>query len=721
MSGFKNKCIYSYYSTLLDMWVEWCEKLLMGDFPDHAHTLNEALGLSSSDCRSRAKEMFRIGLLSQELTQGDTALQAMRLNNNVQSDLGYVAAVIHQASEKFGHEKFIKAESALCAFFSVIQSVAWKGYEASINTIVHRLLEVFPCPNEIGLTTWLRYLLSGLFCSVASTENDSKLSAYTDFFEHRTDSVTLSIIADKTYEVRCSMSNVEDVKKAINNRISLTGIVQQKMALFILGKETDDIPRGFLSLALIHFPEFLKACYIVERDFWEDNPFISLYDEDTSKSTKANVLNELKKISNLNDNLNEEYNNVMKNIYEGAQEALNLFRQGKRNNQGVISIEDASEIIGLCLKALRTKPFLLLAGISGTGKSRIVRELAFKSCPEFLRDADGTTPGNYCMIEVKPNWHDSSELLGYYSHISKEYQNTNFIKFLVKAMMFPDVPFFVCLDEMNLAPVEQYFAEFLSVLETRKKVGDRIRTGALVKPEYFAELQNAEGGDGYIFTQWFPEIKRNIPYNIYTNPTLAQVGLTLPDNVFIIGTVNMDDTTHQFSRKVLDRAMTIEMNGGKLSDMFGQSHNLEYLPDEDIWDINKFIPEYVTADEVIAVNPDTAEELKTKLPERLEEINEVLKDTPFVVSYRVLNELVIYTGNLLNDGMSIDEAIDEAVNQIVLMKILPRIEGDEDMFIVKGAAENRLEQLAHLVSGATKAKLEEMNNRLSTGFTRFWP
>lgn len=398
----------------------------------------------------------------------------------------------------------------------------------------------------------------------------------------------------------------------------------------------------------------------------------------------------------------------------------NAIKKTQTTSAGLFDMSTSDKYYNI-LTALRTKPFLLLAGISGTGKSRIVRELAFKSCPEFLRDVDGTTPGNYCMIEVKPNWHDSSELLGYYSHISKEYQYTNFIKFLVKAMMFPDVPFFVCLDEMNLAPVEQYFAEFLSVLETRKKVGDRIHTGALVKPEYFKELQNAEGGDGYIFTQWFPEIKRNIPYNIYTNPTLAQVGLTLPDNVFIIGTVNMDDTTHQFSRKVLDRAMTIEMNGGKLSDMFGQSHNLEYLPDEDIWDINKFIPEYVTADEVIAVNPDTAEELKTKLPERLEEINEVLKDTPFVVSYRVLNELVIYTGNLLNDGMSIDKAIDEAVNQIVLMKILPRIEGDEDMFIVKGAAENRLEQLAHLVSGATKAKLEEMNNRLSTGFTRFWP
>ena len=120
------------------------------------------------------------------------------------------------------------------------------------------------------------------------------------------------------------------------------------------------------------------------------------------------------------------------------------------------------------LLALRTKTFLLLAGISGTGKSRIVREFAFKSCPKYLQDEDGTTPGNYCMIEVKPNWHDSTELLGYYSNLSKEYQFKKFVKFLVKAKMYPDVPFFVCLDEMNLAPVEQYFAEVLSILETRK-------------------------------------------------------------------------------------------------------------------------------------------------------------------------------------------------------------------------------------------------------------
>ena len=88
----------------------------------------------------------------------------------------------------------------------------------------------------------------------------------------------------------------------------------------------------------------------------------------------------------------------------------------------------------LVLSAIRTKPFILLAGISGTGKSRIVRELAFKSCPKYLQDKDGTTPGNYCMIEVKPNWHDSTELLGYYSRLGSNpgYQFTKFVKFLVQ-------------------------------------------------------------------------------------------------------------------------------------------------------------------------------------------------------------------------------------------------------------------------------------------------
>ena len=385
------------------------------------------------------------------------------------------------------------------------------------------------------------------------------------------------------------------------------------------------------------------------------------------------------------------------------------------------------------LAALRTKPFLLLAGISGTGKSRIVRELAFKSCPPELQDEDATTPGNYLMVEVKPNWHDSTEILGYYSNIAGQYQYTKFVKFLVKAMMFPNVPFFVCLDEMNLAPVEQYFAEFLSVLETRKKGENGITTGVLVGPEAFASIRNAEAGNGYVAKYLCPELNINIPYHIYKNPSLAKVGLTLPDNVFIIGTVNMDDTTHQFSRKVIDRAMTIEMNGEDLNQMFGGSCALQYLPEDQIMPLSEFQPKYVNADEVMEEHPEAAETLQTELVAKLETINACLKNTPFQVSYRVLNEMCIYAGVMLDDGKEVNEAIAAAVDLITLMKILPRIEGDEDMFVADNENklelqqkdnENKLMQLQKCFAekSASYKKLEEMITRLkSSSFTRFWP
>lgn len=420
------------------------------------------------------------------------------------------------------------------------------------------------------------------------------------------------------------------------------------------------------------------------------------------------------------------------------------------------------------LLALRTKPFLLLAGISGTGKSRIVREFAFKSCPKYLQDKDGTTPGNYCMIEVKPNWHDSTELLGYYSNLSKEYQFKKFVKFLVKAKMYPDVPFFVCLDEMNLAPVEQYFAEVLSILETRKHPRNpetkevdmkTIKTEVIVEAKYFQQLgkmpifKNKETGDPLkqkltdrdIYMKLYGiDEEKDINEEVGNKTELTTLGLTLPGNVLIIGTVNMDDTTHQFSRKVIDRAMTIEMNGGNLSAMFGGSKNLEYLEDEaeqQKWQ-NAFTQRYISADEVLEAHPQEAETIMEKLPERLNEINKALKGTPFEVSYRVLNELTIMVGVLLDDneeGKSIDDIINQAVDNILLMKILPRIEGDADMFAIKKKDvqyDNRLKWLESIAPDIStdgeeeekeskqtaKEKIHEMIERLDNQeFTRFWP
>ena len=391
-----------------------------------------------------------------------------------------------------------------------------------------------------------------------------------------------------------------------------------------------------------------------------------------------------------------QYSNALTHYLYYLQ-AKELFSELEDEMTIEISLPSTQDKYTNYLRALRTKPFMLLAGISGTGKSRLVRELAFKSCPNIDDlQADKTTPGNYLMIEIKPNWHDSTEILGYYSNISKKYQFTKFIHFLVKAKKYPNVPFFVCLDEMNLAPVEQYFAEFLSVIETRKKNDNAIVTGTLVEAQRMRELEGWTEGD-----------------------------LTLPDNVFIIGTVNMDDTTHQFSRKVIDRAMTIEMNGDKLANMFGRSGDLCYL-DEGVWPLENFKAVHVCADEVLKeLKQDQANTLKQGLVNKLDAINSCLKNTPFQLSYRVLNEMCVYAGVLLSEGLTIDAAIAQAVDQITLMKILPRIEGDEDMFVVDKQNKNRLEMLMEefksIDNSKSYKKLEEMNNRLESGFTRFWP
>jgi hypothetical protein len=344
------------------------------------------------------------------------------------------------------------------------------------------------------------------------------------------------------------------------------------------------------------------------------------------------------------------------------------------------------------ISALRTKPFLLLAGISGTGKSRKVQELAYLTCKrDGIHDIDKTSPGNYLLIPVKPNWHDSTELLGYYSSISGKYMLTDFIRFVWKASIHKDVPYFLCLDEMNLAPVEQYFAEYLSILETRKLVYNEpkktyeIQTAEILPKKQFEGLdayaiiedKNANGDDD-IRTQRVPLYKGD---DIQIINFLKENGLHLPENLFVIGTVNMDDTTHQFSRKVIDRAFTIEMNGGDLSKMFDPEDTLTYQ--EEPLTLNEIKPRFVKAQEVLKIYPDDANTIKNYVPELLDRINGegIFKDTPFRVSYRVQNELVLYYASIRPQGDLTPEKIkpylQEAFMAILLEKILPRVEGDE--------------------------------------------
>lgn len=389
------------------------------------------------------------------------------------------------------------------------------------------------------------------------------------------------------------------------------------------------------------------------------------------------------------------------------------------------------------LRAMRTKPFLLLAGISGTGKSRIVKQMAFDSCPDnaILR-SDLTSPGNYCLIEVKPNWHDSTELLGYESKIGgTHYQLTTFVKFLAKAMLYPDVPFFVCLDEMNLAPVEQYFAEFLSVLESRTKLNDgHIVSEPLIKSSVFSNVEYERDLKHELFDVKIKEKDEN-GLRVYAAELsedesevyeqLKKQGLRIPENVIIIGTVNMDETTHQFSRKVIDRAMTIEMNlpeGDPFMDFFSNGSELAYRTAPTSPSLY-LATETKAADVIKALAADDAEKtewLKGEVASFLTNLNATLDGTPFKVAYRVQNELILYFYQLYLEDKTAEwnDILNTACDQILMMKVLPRIEGDEELL------EKPLEKLASFCvpySNASK-KIKEMTDRLGQSrFASFWP
>ena len=316
------------------------------------------------------------------------------------------------------------------------------------------------------------------------------------------------------------------------------------------------------------------------------------------------------------------------------------------------------------LTALRTKPFMLLAGISGTGKSRIVRKLAQATTTQkYNNDEDrwkDNRPENFELIQVKPNWHNSMDVVGFYSNISKKYEFTPFVEFIVKAWQHQDTPYFLCLDEMNLAPVEEYFAEFLSAIESRStdENGDYI-TDPIIKPfkKYGKDVCEA------MLKHLLGEA-----HHTEANPLAIQFeekGLTLPPNLMVMG--NMDETTFSFSRKVLDRAMSVEMNEVDYDKFLsGESEQFPLLTDMNELLVNRpqraaDVTEEIESDKVIAY---------------LKEVNTLMEGTPFKLGYRAANEAMLYVAACKKFAGS-DYALAKALDEFTLMKILSRIEGDD--------------------------------------------
>lgn len=280
--------------------------------------------------------------------------------------------------------------------------------------------------------------------------------------------------------------------------------------------------------------------------------------------------------------------------------------------------------------SLKSKPFVILAGTSGTGKTRLVKLFA---------EAVGATTenGRYKMVPVRPDWSDSSDLFG---HVDL---NGNFIPgaiidFVKQAEIDRDHPYFLCLDEMNLARVEYYLSDILSVIETRDFADGRIPSDPLVTDTYY-------GSD--------------------TVATKRYGTILFPESLYIVGTVNMDETTFPFSRKVLDRANTIEFS------------YVDLIPDFEAFSLeapralslkNSFLKtEYLLLSQC-------AEESEAVIGYCLElqKINGILQKANAHVGYRVRDEIVFY---LLNNKRSNLLPEDQAMDNELMQKILPRVQG----------------------------------------------
>lgn len=381
------------------------------------------------------------------------------------------------------------------------------------------------------------------------------------------------------------------------------------------------------------------------------------------------------------------------------------------------------------ITAIKSKPFLLLAGISGTGKSRIVRELARACWPADSKEFTAQKPSNYEMVQVKPNWHDSSELIGYVSRIEGEkFIAGDFLRFIAKAWENQDTPYFLCLDEMNLAPVEQYFAEYLSVIETRKADG---HGNVITDP--ILDKNKAD---------WYRVLTSELTEDDAIRNQFLEKGITIPQNLIVIGTVNMDETTFSFSRKVLDRAMTIEMNEVNLEDGLDRRF-------EDIGHLN-YSDLIGTAVEGVDVYEENKHVCDTVI-EYLKAVNEILEGTPFKIAYRTRNEFLLYVVNNLpynrdEDGeeWTEEEIIAQSLDEITSMKILSRIEGDETkvpaslLNDLSSLIKEQLEEISGIefvgsekesepdedgnlpLISVSLAKLSEMKKRLESGYTSFW-
>lgn len=392
-------------------------------------------------------------------------------------------------------------------------------------------------------------------------------------------------------------------------------------------------------------------------------------------------------------------------------------------NQG---LRFSKETIKTFFALVKSHDFVVLAGQSGTGKTSLVKEFA------------KAVNGKAFVIPVKPNWSCKEDLLGYYNPIQSQYISTEFLDALIEAENHPDTPYFICLDEMNLAHVEYYFADFLSKLEDRKPdieislystelYPDNIRLADILNNTNSADINEDNISE---YTELIDFIK--LHYRISKNLTNAEYfehfkkimpkippKVTIGNNVHFFGTANVDETTHYFSPKVLDRVQVLKFDSPFAKN---QSNHLNAQWQKYQIDFEKLCnPILLTAEEFgcrgdyPAVSDSSGKDIK----EYIENIAHDLENIGISIGWRMLRQAINYKIclNEINEKyVSQEECVSQqdisqqTKDDFMIHKIFPRlrIHTEKDFKNVKKIIEEKdfLEKLGN--DSKTKKEFERL-------------
>jgi broad-specificity NMP kinase len=298
-----------------------------------------------------------------------------------------------------------------------------------------------------------------------------------------------------------------------------------------------------------------------------------------------------------------------------------------------------SETIENFLLSLKVKPFIILTGNSGTGKTKLAQLFSKYIC---------NNNEQYKIVPVGANWTENRHLLGFYNVIMKKYQETSALELIINSISNPNSPHFLILDEMNLSHVERYFADFLSAMESEEPI--------------------------LLYKKAINEVNE-IPND-----------LKIPNNTFVIGTVNVDETTYMFSPKVLDRANTIEFSSYPAESYMLENYknnnlmeNIQYLEDplSDLETRNYKVKEI--KERIGHVKIDEEILLWNMLAKEIQKFQEVLGKAGFDFGFRVIDEIsrFMYVAWVYEGEPEIWDNWMRYFDAQIKQKMLPKLHGSQ--------------------------------------------